>query len=138
MGVLGVVDKMGKTKKDVRGDCKKKEGNRRRKKRKESFSVYISRVLKYVHPETKISVTAMRIMNSFVNHLFERIATEASKLVTYNKKSTITARDIQTSIRFLLPGELSVHACCEGNKAVVKNDLTWSNMYKSKQIISLQ
>ena len=87
---------MGKTKKDVRADCKKKEGSRRRKKRKESFSVYISRVLNYVHPDTKISVTAMRIMNSFVNHLFEQIATEASKLVIYNKKSTITARDIQT------------------------------------------
>ena len=134
-----VVKKMGKTKKDVREDCKKKKkGRTRRKKRKESFSVYISRVLKYVHPDTRISVRAMRIMNSFVNNLFELIATEASKLVIYNKKSTMTARDIQTSTRLLLPGELAVHACCEGNKAVVKNNLTWSNGYKCKQIMSLE
>merc|ERR1719341_968293 len=41
-------------------------------------------------------------MNSFVNDLFERIAAEASKLAHYNKRSTITSREIQTAVRLLL------------------------------------
>jgi histone H2B len=34
----------------------------------------------------------MSIMNSFVNDLFERIASEASKLAQYNKTKTLTSR----------------------------------------------
>lgn len=33
--------------------------------------------------------------------IFERVATEASKLAAYNKKSTISSREIQTSYVFL-------------------------------------
>jgi len=57
----------------------------------------ISKVLKQVHPDTGISNRAMSILNSFVNDIFERVATEASKLAAYNKKSTISSREIQTS-----------------------------------------
>merc|ERR1719500_1573653 len=60
-------------------------------------------------------------MNSFVNDLFERIAAEASKLAHYNKRSTITSREIQTAVRLLLPGELAKHAVSEGTKAVTKS-----------------
>ena len=42
------------------------------------------------------------------------IAGEASKLASYNKKSTISSREIQTSVRLILPGELSKHAISEG------------------------
>ncbi|BGP07784.1 histone H2B [Rhodotorula toruloides] len=45
--------------------------------------------------------------------------TEASKLASYNKKSTMS-RQIQTSVRLILPGELSKHAISEGTKAVTK------------------
>jgi histone H2B len=37
-----------------------------------------SKVLKQVHPDTGISNKAMAILNSFVNDIFERIASEAS------------------------------------------------------------
>ncbi|KAB7505574.1 Band 7 protein [Armadillidium nasatum] len=37
-------------------------------------------------------------MNSFVNDIFERIAAEASRLAHYNKRSTITSREIQTAV----------------------------------------
>ena len=93
---------------------------KRRKKRKESYSIYIYKVLKQVHPDTGISSRAMGIMNSFVNDIFERIAGEASKLTKYNKKSTITSREVQTAVRLLLPGELAKHAVSEGTKAVTK------------------
>nr|XP_033491421.1 histone H2B.2, sperm-like [Epinephelus lanceolatus] len=59
-------------------------------------------------------------MNSFVINIFERIAGEASRLAHYNKRSTITSREIQTAVRLLLPGELAKHAVSEGTKAVTK------------------
>ncbi len=58
--------------------------------------------------------------NSFVNDIFERIAAEASRLSHYNKRSTISSREIQTAVRLLLPGELAKHAVSEGTKAVTK------------------
>merc|ERR1712098_610238 len=45
----------------------------RRKKRTETFSVYIFRVLKQVHEKTGISKRSMSIMNSFINDVFEKI-----------------------------------------------------------------
>ena len=95
------------------------EGKRRRKG-KQTYSIYIYKVLKQVHPDTGVSSKAMSIMNSFVNDIFERIAAEASRLAHYNKRSTITSREIQTAVRLLLPGELAKHAVSEGTKAVTK------------------
>jgi histone H2B len=60
--------------------------------------IYIYKVLKQVHPDTGISNKAMLIMNSFVNDIFERIATEASKLALYNKKSTISSREVRSCL----------------------------------------
>jgi len=97
------------------GDKKK-----RSKTRKETYSSYIYKVLKQVHPDTGISNKAMSILNSFVNDIFERVAGEASKLASYNKKSTISSREIQTAVRLILPGELAKHAVSEGTKAVTK------------------
>ena len=107
--------KAAKSQKAARSGDKK-----RRRKAKQSYSSYIYKVLKQVHPDTGISSKAMSIMNSFVNDLFERIATEASRLAHYNKKHTITSREIQTAVRLLLPGELAKHAVSEGTKAVTK------------------
>ena len=81
----------------------------------------------------------MAILNSFVNDIFERIATEASstcldfhafvvaltlpvppEIASYSKKSTISSREIQTAVRLILPGELAKHAISEGTKSVTK------------------
>ncbi|XP_046439652.1 histone H2B-like [Daphnia pulex] len=110
--------KAGKTQKG--GLNKSGEKTKRTKKRKESYAIYIYKVLKQVHPDTGISSKAMTIMNSFVNDIFERIAGESSRLAHYNKRSTITSREIQTAVRLLLPGELAKHAVSEGTKAVTK------------------
>merc|ERR1711964_736271 len=59
------------------------EKKKRTKTRKETYSSYIYKVLKQVHPDTGISNRAMSILNSFVNDIFERVATEASKLAAY-------------------------------------------------------
>ena len=102
-------------KKDKKGDKKAKRHSRR-----ETFSVYIYKVLKQVHQDTGISKKSMAIMNSFINDVFERIALEASKLVRYNKKHTLSAREVQSAVKLLLPGELAKHAIIEGAKAVNK------------------
>ena len=93
---------------------------KRSKKRVESYSTYIYKVLKQVHPDTGISKRGMSIMNSFINDVFERIASEAGRLTRYNKKSTLSSREIQTAVRLMLPGELAKHAVSEGTKAVTK------------------
>ena len=85
-----------------------------------SVALRTKQVLKQVHPDSGISSKAMGIMNSFINHIFELITGEASRLAHYNKRSTITSREIQTAVRLLLPGELAKHAVSEGTKAVTK------------------
>ncbi|XP_014244295.1 histone H2B-like [Cimex lectularius] len=107
--------KAGKAQKNIAKTDKKKK-----KRRKQSYGIYIYKVLKQVHPDTGVSSKAMSIMNSFVNDIFERIAGEASRLSQYNKRKTITSREIQTAVRLLLPGELAKHAVSEGTKAVTK------------------
>ena len=113
---------MAKTpsKKSAKKGGKKGSTTKRSKKRTESYSIYIYKVLKQVHPDTGISKKGMSIMNSFINDIFERIALEASKLCRYSKKKTLSSREIQTSVRLMLPGELSKHAVSEGTKAVTK------------------
>ncbi|KAJ4875110.1 Histone H2B.7 [Raphanus sativus] len=98
------------------GDKKKKM----KKKSVETYKIYIFKVLKQVHPDIGISSKAMGIMNSFINDIFEKLAGESSKLARYNKKPTITSREIQTAVRLVLPGELAKHAVSEGTKAVTK------------------
>jgi histone H2B len=97
------------------GDKKK-----RSKKRQETYSTYIFRVLRQIHPEIGISKRAMATMNSFINDTFEKVAVEAGRLVRINKKATLSVREIQTAVRLVLPGELARHAVSEGTKAVYK------------------
>ena len=113
---------MAKTpsKKSAKAPKKAGKSTTRSKKRVESYSTYIYKVLKQVHPDTGISKRGMSIMNSFINDVFERIAGEAGKLSRYNKKATLSSREIQTAVRLMLPGELAKHAVSEGTKAVTK------------------
>ncbi|XP_073510976.1 histone H2B 5-like [Phyllobates terribilis] len=98
----------------------KKDSKKRRKSWKERYTNYVYKVLKQVHPDTGISSKAMGIMNSFIKNIFERITGEGSLLDHYNKHSTITSREIQITMRLLLPGELTKHAVSEGTKAGIK------------------
>jgi histone H2B len=90
------------------------------KRKRETYSTYIYKVLKQVHPNTGISSRGLSITNSFINDNFERVAGEAGRLARYNKKHTLSSREIQTAVRLLLPGELAKHAVSEGTKAVTK------------------
>lgn len=91
------------------------------------WSTYIYKVLKQVHgtkeggkPNIGISTRAMSIMSSIANDMRERLAMEAGRLARYNKKQTLSDREIQTAVRLILPKELATHAVSDGTKAVTK------------------
>ncbi|XP_078394045.1 histone H2B type 1-L-like [Cetorhinus maximus] len=94
----------------------KKPPKKWRKSRKQIYSTYVYRVLTQLHPSTK----AMSIMKSFVVDIFEHITSEASHLIHYNKRHTISVREIQSVVRLMLPGKLAKHPVPEGTKAVTK------------------
>ncbi len=120
MPLQKVSGKAAAAKKVAKQKAPREGAKKTHRRRKESYAIYIYKVLKQVHPDTGVSSKAMAIMNSFVNDIFERIANEASRLAHYNKRSTISSREIQTAVRLLLPGELAKHAVSEGTKAVTK------------------
>ena len=116
-------EKKPRAEKKLPKDGSSASADKKRKKAKksvETYKIYIFKVLKQVHPDIGISSKAMGIMNSFINDIFEKLAQEASRLARYNKKPTITSREIQTAVRLVLPGELAKHAVSEGTKAVTK------------------
>ena len=110
--------------KSAKGTKTKGDFAHRKRRRLETYSSYIYRVLKQVHPDVGISKRAMAIMNSFVNDIFERLADEAINLARYNNKATLTGAEIQTAVRLLLPGELAKHAMSEGSKSISKYSTT--------------
>lgn len=101
----------------------KEKGRHRRRRharRTETYSVYIKKVLNQVHPNMRLAKKSMSIMNSFVNDLFQRFVGEAANLTKYNRTSTLSSRDIQTTCCLILPGELARHAVSEGSKAMAR------------------
>ena len=89
-------------------------------KGKAKWSLFIHRTLKQVHSKLGISSRAMTIMGSFVEDMFDRIQSESVNIAKINKTKTLTAREVQTSARLILPGELAKHAMSEGTKSVAK------------------
>lgn len=68
----------------------------------------------------KVSRAALRIMNSFMDDMFERLASEAGRLAFINERKTLTEREIETAVKLVLNGELSKFAISAGSKAVTK------------------
>lgn len=95
---------------------------RRTKKhtRRQPFSFYIFKLLKHSNGDLSISSKAMLIMDSFINDMLAKIVREASRLASLEQKATLTAREIQTAVRLLLPGTLATHAVSEGAAAVAR------------------
>jgi histone H2B len=98
----------------------KKGGKKSHRKPRRSWNVYINRSLKSINKTLGISGKTIKIVNSFVNDVFDRIATEAATLARVNKKRTLGSREVQTAVRLVLPAELAKHAMAEGTKAIAK------------------
>ena len=106
---------------DDSGNTRKKGQHKRKKNRhvKQSLSSYIYKVLKQVHPDSGITKNGMICMNQLVVDVYERILVAAKMLANACKRETIGAREIQTAVRLIYPGQLAKHAVSEGTKAVV-------------------
>jgi histone H2B len=94
---------------------------KKKRSRYQSFEWYvpnIHRVFKQIHPDKSISQQGLAVVNSIVNYVLVRIASEAGNLTQYKSNSILTSREIQIAVRLLLPGALATHAVKEGNKAM--------------------
>ena len=92
------------------------------KRKTETYQTYIYKILKQVGSGKGIGISnkGMMVMNSFVEDLFDRIATEASNLAKLANRGTLGAREISTAAKLILPQDLGRHACAEAQKAVTK------------------
>ena len=90
-----------------KGASAKKVGKKSNRKPKRSYAVYIRRVLKSQKSKLTLSGRTMKVVNSFVTDMLDRIATEAGALCRVNKKRTLGSREIQTAVRLTLPAELA-------------------------------
>ncbi|KAK2643483.1 hypothetical protein Ddye_025246 [Dipteronia dyeriana] len=95
-----------------------KRGSRGNEMGGEGYKIYVFRVLKEVHPGMTISSKAMTVINNLLSDMFERIASEATLLSKYHKRTTLSSREIQGAVKLVLPGEIAKHAVAEGTKAV--------------------
>src|ERR1019366_8205815 len=101
-------------------DTKKSPKAGKKGQRVRSYSGYIYKVLKQVHPDTGISMRAMSVVDGFIHAVIEKVAVNVSELLGTTKHRTVTSREIQSAVRLALPGELAKHAVSEGTKAVTK------------------
>ena len=85
-----------------------------------SLTTYVKRVLKQVHPDTRISSQAIYMVEELDQYLITSIMNVVTTLMAHDpaEKKTCSAREIQTAVRLILPGEIQKHAISEGTKAV--------------------
>ena len=87
------------------------------KKSQESFASYIFKTLKNSEAKEKnMKKSTMSSCNSICNDIFDRVAREASNMLKFNKRQTMTGRDIQLACRVLFPKDIyeHVHEQAEG------------------------
>uniref|UniRef100_A0A8C3VNR2 Core Histone H2A/H2B/H3 domain-containing protein n=1 Tax=Catagonus wagneri TaxID=51154 RepID=A0A8C3VNR2_9CETA len=85
-----------------------------------NYSLYVKRVLKEVVPQRSISSRTLDIINTMINDIFERISMEASNLMYFRNRCTLTPEDVQEAVYLLLPGKLAKHAVAFGSDAVYR------------------
>jgi len=95
-----------------------KKGGKRHRKGKRTWSLYVHRTLKQVNKSLSMSGKTVKIFNSFINDIFERLASEAANLARVNKTRTLGARELQAAVRLTLPADLAKHAMGEATKAI--------------------
>lgn len=92
----------------------------RRPRANSTFSSYIQKILKQVHPDLIMQRGAMLALNSIMEDAVGRMTRESSAVARCAKKSTLSAKHVEAAVRSLMPGDLSKHAVGEGSKAVAR------------------
>ncbi|CAO3612255.1 unnamed protein product [Cunninghamella echinulata] len=81
-------------------------------------------LLKTLHPTLKISNDLINAIDSVINHLFRRIASEARELANLRKRQTILYHDIESACRLIFPPEIYTHVKIEATKSIQRYQLS--------------
>lgn len=60
------------------------------------------------------------LAQAFVRDMYNRVVMESARVTRYSQRSTLSAREVQTATRLLLPGELAKHAVAEASRAILR------------------
>ena len=91
----------------------------RKAKRVETYGTYILKVLKQIesgddkNKDAGVSKRCMEAMNSLVNDLFERIASEAAILARKSHRNTIGKKEVESASKLVLNGGDLFKSCQE-------------------------
>jgi len=91
-----------------------------RRRSEPTYASYIHKVMKQVHPDLQISSRAVMATNALIDALLEDLTKNGAKIAMTSKKSTLSARHVQSATKLVFPDELANHATSEGTRAVTK------------------
>lgn len=74
----------------------------RKKKRKESYRVYIAKILKAINEETSMEDASAKIFNSLLYELFRRIAEQAARFIRTSNRITFTSKEILSATNIFM------------------------------------
>uniref|UniRef100_A0A914YCX0 Histone H2A/H2B/H3 domain-containing protein n=1 Tax=Panagrolaimus superbus TaxID=310955 RepID=A0A914YCX0_9BILA len=100
---------------------------KKKAKTSKSYGRYVKRLLKTIYPEFNLSSKAVLTIDSMINDIFERLASEAAHLCRYRKSRTLQERDFKSAVRLIYTGDLANYAVSEGAKAVEKCNTKFTN-----------
>ena len=89
---------------------KKKCKFQRKKLRRLTLHRYIYNLLRTLKPDITISQNAMEVMNSMIIDMFKQISEEAGRLIKYNQRKTLFARDIKAAAALIFPRKIAEDA----------------------------
>ena len=87
---------------------------------KEYYGYYLKKILKILQPHTTISREALNNVNDLMNHIFQSVVSEASRLTKEENCSTLIHPKIEIAVKNLFPGLLKKQAIMEGTKAIMR------------------
>ena len=98
----------------------RKPGQVVKRKSQQSYKTYIYKVLRQVAEGKGLRKSSMSTLNSIVNDIFHRLATEAGTLCRYSKRRTLGHSEMRCATKLVFPAELATHAHQEGDRALAK------------------
>lgn len=110
---------------DADGNEKKKRRiNRAKKEPWRRWARYIHKLQRGEKDREKenmsMSLRSMKIVGAFCDDMFEKIVASASQIAKMNHTKTVTAKEIQTACRLMLPEDFAQHSISEGTRAVTR------------------
>ena len=83
-----------------------------------TFEAYVSKMLKHVHPELRMSEPGRAVIDCYIKDLYDRITREAAAIVEYRKAKTASLAVMKAAVRMVVPGGLAVAAASDGDEAL--------------------